>query len=68
MARARMRRVFPWAASPTQAADALDLSYDEVIKPAIRSGRLRCFKVGTKRRVTYLDCHRWLIREFRQVS
>jgi len=67
MPRARTRRIFPWACSPAQAADALGISY-ETVRQAIKSGALPCRKIGNKRRVTWRDVNRWILRDWPRVS
>ena len=67
MPRARTRRIFPWACSPAQAADALGISHETVLR-AIKSGALVCRKVGNKRRVTWIAVNRWIIRDWKKVS
>ena len=67
MPRARSRRIFPWACSPAQAADALGISH-EVVRQAIKSGALVCRKIHNKRRVFWRDVHRWAMRDWPRVS
>ena len=67
MPRARKSRLWPIALSPAQAADAIGVR-PEIIADAIRSGELRCFAKGVKRRVLWRDLNRWIIRTWKKVS
>jgi excisionase family DNA binding protein len=66
MPRARKGKLWPVALSPSQASDAIGVHAD-IIAAAIKSGALRCFKLGTKRRILWRDLNRWIIRTWRRV-
>jgi len=67
MPRARKSRLWPTALSPAHAADSIGMR-QEIIAAAIRSGELRCFKLGTKRRILWRDLNKWIIRTWKKVS
>ncbi len=57
--RQRKTALFPIAFSPSRLADCLGIDTAKV-RDAIKSDRLRCYKIGSQRRVLVIDAVEWV--------
>jgi len=64
--RERRTQLFPIALSPAKLADSLGVS-PSVIANAIKEDLLRCYRIGTKRRVLVQDAVQWVKQSWERV-
>jgi len=66
MPRQRRTPLFPIAASPAQAAYALDIRVEQ-IQEAITRGDLACYVKGVRKRVLVADLTEWVRKFWKEV-